>query len=142
MIRFVFILILPLVLTACFQAEEYPIRKEGQLLMSLNAQIDTFQFYKIEAEGANRPILFAKPYRLPMNSAADSTRYFFYSGTRRDTLTVSYMRKFAFDPKGKDGYKLYLDFVEIKKNTLSKNGYIQRSTFSSDSLVGQIFLEE
>jgi len=141
MIRFLFILILTQVLTACFQPEEYPIKKEGQLLLSLNAQIDTFQFYKIEAEGANRPVPIAKPYRLPMNSVADSTRYFFYSGPRRDTLTVSYVRKFSFDPQGRSGYKLFLDFVEIRKNTLSKNGYIQRSNFSSDSLVGQIFLE-
>jgi hypothetical protein len=142
MIRFAFILISSLVLTACFQPEEYPITKEGQMLVSFKAQIDTFQFNKIEAEGGNRPILLGKPYRLPMNSAADSTRYFFYSGPRRDTLTVSYVRKFTFDPHAKAGYKLYLDFVEIRKNTLSKNGYIQRSGFSSDSLVGQIFLED
>lgn len=142
MTRFVFSIILSLVLTSCFKPPGYPIVKEGQLLLNFKVEIDTFQFNRIEAEGGNRNVPLAKPYRLPMNSSTDSTRYFFYSGSRRDTLTVSYVRKFTFDPKGQTGYELFLDFVEIRKNSLSKSGYIQRSGFSSDSLVGQIFLED
>ncbi|HPI10038.1 MAG TPA: hypothetical protein PLK63_03310 [Catalimonadaceae bacterium] len=142
MIRFIFILISSMVITACFQPEKYPITKEGQLLLSFEVEIDTFHFNRIEAERGNRPVPLGKPYRLPMNSASDSTCFFFHSGSRIDTLAVSYTRTFTFDVKESDGYKLYLDNVLIRKNTLSKNGYIQRSTFSSDSLVGQILLED
>ncbi len=140
--RFIFSLLLALLLTSCFKQPEYPIVKEGQLRLSFKIEIDTFHFDRIEAEGGNRPVSLSKPYRLPLNSSSDSTRYFFYSGSHKDTLTVMYTREFAFDPKRDIGYKLYLDFVRIRKNTLSKNGYIQRNDYPSDSLVGQIFLED
>lgn len=110
--------------------------------MIFKMEIDTFNFTRIEAEGGNRLVTLKRPFKLPLNCNVDSTRYFFYSGLRKDTLTVIYTREFLFDPKGKSGYKLYLDFVQIRKNTLSKGGYIERNDFPSDSLVGQIFLED
>jgi hypothetical protein len=110
------------VLTACcFKG----VKKEVSLDVSMPPVQDGYVFQKVVADGGAKPIelkmmeydnLSYMVFALPVNSNADSTRYFFFSEGRTDTVVIQYQRVFNEEKCG-----LTMDFTneKVSKNTLS-----------------------
>jgi hypothetical protein len=130
---------LAVVLSSCFRRDDH-IQKEGLLELTFLSQMDTINFTRIEAEGSKRLIPTTKPYRLPVNCGADYTRYFLYSGTTKDTLTIGYKREFSFSPDNNEGYLLRLDYGIVLVNTLSGSGRVRFTGNGDSNVVGEITL--
>lgn len=105
----------------CFKG----VKREVSLNVFLPSVQDGYVFQKVIADGAIKPIelktmeyenLSYMVFALPVNSTADSTRYFFFSEGKTDTVVIQYQRVFTEEKCG-----LSMDFRDekVRKNTLS-----------------------
>lgn len=130
------IMLFLLFLSSCTCGSSY--KNEPLMEMEFNSYKDSVQFplfTNIVAENASKPLKLENASfknqpliraKLPIDMNADSTRYFFYSANRIDTLSIRYKRIFDYDKHC--GYTLRLE--QTNKETI-------RSTFKL-----KIYLDE
>ncbi len=104
--------------------------KEVSLDVSFSGSLELPLFDRIVAENANRNIVLKtlsggsgtySDFKLPVNTNADSTRYFFFRPGQIDTVVIRYTRIFNHSNCG-----LLIDFKNesVSKNTLSASAFV------------------